>query len=267
MIVLNSFSPYSLLPLNFSECDYLTKVVDFLKKDLNDDYSLQLIYPGAVVKIENLSKYNIAIHISNEVNYDDSFYNYFDYIFRFYLSEKCDYKRVFPINIGYNSGGFDNNLSFRNNLELNLRENDLFFYGNRVVRKLFYNHLKMYINKYDIIFSDMYRGGVSINEYRDKLANSKICLTPGGASPETFRYTEAFASGCIVVTDFFSDVWYMEGSPSIFVNNWADFTQDFIDDILFYIHLGDYKERALNYYETKLSPRANANYILNRLSS
>jgi len=267
MLILNSYNSYSLLPLNFSECGYLTNLVEVLKKELSDDYALQIIYPGAKIIKDSNTKYNFAIHISNEVNFDNSYYNHFDFIFRYYLSHKCDYKKVFPINIGYNSSGYENiNLDFDSSIKLSSREIDVFFYGNRFVRKSFYKKIKDYINIYDINFSDSYRSGLNILDYRRKLSNSKICLAPGGASPETFRYTEAFASGCIVINDYHSDVWYMKDSPSIYLKDWHYFSKDHIEDILNYVHIGDYHERALNYYDLKLSPRANAYYLLSKLT-
>lgn len=268
MKILNRYNKYSLLPLNFSECGYLTHLIQFLDKELTDDYSLQIIYPGAKLFFDNISKYNIAIHISNEVNFNNEFYDYFDFVFRFYLEKKCDYKKIFPINIGYNSNGYENiNLKFNNSIDLIKRNTDVFFYGNRNVRKHFFNKLKYFTHTYDINFSNSYRGGLSLLSYREKLSNTKICLTPGGASPETFRYTEAFASGCIVFTDFYSDVWYMKNSPSIYINNWNDFSNEYIKDILDHAHIGDYKERGIDYYNSYLSPKANAYYILKILSN
>ena len=268
MEVLNKFNEYSLLPLNYCECSYLTSIIDILKNQLSDNYSIQIIHPNANIIKNSSRKYNIAIHISNEEFFDNSHYDYFDFIFRFYLSDKCDYKKIFPINIGYNSSGYKNiKLGFNADIEYDRREIDTFFYGNKVVRKDFFKSVQKFSTEFDIKFTNRFKDGLGIVDFREKLAHSKICLAPGGVSPETFRYTEAFASGCIVITDFFSDVWYMKDSPSIFINNWKNFSQEHIQDILCFIHLGEYRERALQYYETKLSPKANAYYILNVLTN
>lgn len=268
MIILNRFNSSSILPLNFSECSYLTELFNFLAIELSDDYGFHVLYPGAPFNFNRKTKYNVAIHISNEVNYDNKDYHLFDYVFRFYLSSRCDYIKVFPINIGYNSSGFKNiGVPFFPESNLIDRQNDAFFFGNKTVRMSFYKSMLNLKNNYDISFTNSYRSGLELIDFRKKLGSSKICFAPGGVSPESFRYTEAFASGCIVITDFYSDVWYMKGSPSIHINDWKLFSENHISDILDYLHLGDYKERALCYYNTMLSAKANSDYIIRILST
>lgn len=252
---------------NFSEYDYLKKIVEYLNLNLDDNYHLYIIHDkfnSKIINEKNVVK--IAIHIGNEVKFSNKNYDKFDYIFRFYLEHKCDYKKIFPISIGYNSSGKDNNIIFRNNIKLTNRKCDVFFMGNKNVRKSFYNSVKKYIDIYDLRFTDGFRKGLSINEYLDQLNNSKICLVPSGSSPETYRYTEAFASGCIVITTSKVDSWFYENSPAIFIKKWSDFNENLVKSILS-SNLDIKYNNNLKYYNDKLSPEANAQYILNVLKN
>lgn len=62
----------------------------------------------------------------------------------------------------------------------------------------------------------------SLNEYSDLLGDSKIALVPRGTSPETFRFFEAAACGCILISDWVPDDWYFRGCPAFFIYKWAE---------------------------------------------
>lgn len=263
MIYQNENTNGDFLDPNFSEYDYLKKIVDILSDNLDDNYHLYIIhdnFKGNIIIDKNII--NIAIHIGNEVRYSNKNYEKFNYIFRFYLEHKCDYKKIFPISIGYNSSGKNTNFQFKNNIELKNRESDVFFIGNKKVRKSFYNAIKKYISIYDIRFTDGFRQGMKINDYIEQLNNTKICLVPAGSSPETYRYTEAFASGCIVITTIKCESWFYENSPAIFIRKWSDFNEELVNKIL-NSDLKTLYDLNLKYYYEKLSPEANANYIIN----
>jgi hypothetical protein len=256
------------LPSHFSELSYTQLITEELLKKFDDNYSLYFLHPDLHVsdglgfdeKIKNDTNYKIAIHTTNEVRYSPKYYEFFDIIFRFYLQENCDYKKIFPINIGFNSSGEFNIVPNKGN-KLSERINDVFFMGNPHVRGEFYNSMNKLSTKYDITFTNGFRTGLPIRDYYNKLSNSKICLCPNGVSLETFRYNEAFGSGCIVITKNKVNSWFYENSPAIFVNSWSEVTEEFINNILS-SNVDEKYEQNLDYYEKYLSPNANAEYII-----
>jgi hypothetical protein len=256
------------LPSHYCELAYIQVIQELLLNEFDDNYSLYIIHPDLDVteginfgeKIKNDKNYKIAIHTSNEVFYSPKYYEFFDIVFRFYLQENCDYKKIFPISIGFNSSGEYNVVPNKGN-KLSERTNDVFFMGNPSVRYEFFMSINNLSSKYDITFTNGFRTGLPIRDYYNKLSNSKICLCPNGVSPETFRYNEALGSGCIVITKDKVNSWFYENSTAIFVNNWSDVTEEFINNILS-SNIDEKYEENLNYYEKCLSPKANAEYII-----
>lgn len=256
------------LPKHYCEISYLQLIEEELLKKFDDNYSLYFVYPDLNIienvdffeKIKNDKNYKIAIHAGNERLYDPKYYDSFNIIFRFYLSEKCDFNKIFPLNIGFNSSGEHGIFPDKGN-KLSERTNDVFFMGNKLVRMEFYDSINKLSDKYDISFTNGFRTGLSVQSYWDRLSNSKICLVPNGVSPETFRYSESFASGCIVITKDKINTWFYENSPAIFVNSWSEVTEEFIEKILSSDIDEKYKQN-LDYYEKYLSPKTNAEYII-----
>jgi hypothetical protein len=113
-------------------------------------------------------------------------------------------------------------------------------------------------------FTSGFREGINIIEYTNLLSNSKISLVPKGVSPETFRFSESFAAGCIVITTEKINVWYYENCPAIFINDWSELNQNLIDNIQ---NPDLIRIKGIEYYEKYLSAKANANYILNKIKS
>jgi hypothetical protein len=105
-------------------------------------------------------------------------------------------------------------------------------------------------------------------EYLKTLSDTKICLVPKGVSYETFRYTEAFASGCIVITTVkpsHVNTWFYENSPAIFIDSWSELTDDFITKILSSDINKKYNEN-IEYYNNYLSPESNSRFIINKIN-
>jgi hypothetical protein len=252
------------LPQHYCEVDYITKILKILEEKLPENFDFYIYnndYIPNIIKNDNIK---IAIHVGNEVGWDISNYDKVDLIFRFYQSENCDFQKIFPINIGYNSSG-NNEVSFLTEKDLPKRNIDVFFKGQKNHRENFFNNLRL--NKYNqnIIQTDGFRQGDSIQTYVETLSNTKICLVPKGLSRETFRYTEAFASGCIVITTEKLSVWFYEKSPAYFVKNWSVVDDEFIENILNQ-DLKIEKEKSLQYYKEYLSPEATTNYIIKILN-
>jgi hypothetical protein len=256
------------LPEHYCELSYVQLIQEQLLKEFDDNYSLYFIHPDLDViegvdfgeKIKNDTNYKIAFHTGNEVAYSPQYYDFFDIIFRVYLQENCDYEKIFPINLGFNSSGQYGIYPNKGN-KLSERTNDVFFMGNKSVRFEFYEAINNLSDKYDITFTDGFRTGLPIKDYYDKLSNSKICLAPNGYSPETFRYNEALGSGCIVITKERVNSWFYENSTAIFIDDWSEVTEEFINNILLSDIDKKYEEN-LDYYKKCLSPEANAEYII-----
>jgi hypothetical protein len=256
------------LPEHYCELSYVQLIEEQLLKEFDDNYSLYFIHPDLDViegvdfgeKIKNDTNYKIAFHTSNEVGYTPQYYDFFNIIFRVYLQENCDYEKIFPINLGFNSSGQYGIYPNKGN-KLSERTNDVFFMGNKSVRFEFYEAINNLSDKYDITFTNGFRTGLPVKDYYDKLSNSKICLVPNGYSPETFRYNEALGSGCIVITKERVNSWFYENSTAIFIDDWSEVTEEFINNILLSDIDKKYKEN-LDYYKKCLSPEANAEYII-----
>lgn len=256
----------NILPNHYCECDYLTKILDTLKLSLSDNYNV-------IVKTndyyENLTPppifKNILIHVGNEVPYDNKDYDKFDLVFRFYHSNKCDNKKVFNINIGYNSSGY-NQINFKSNKPLNDRKYNISFngqIGNRFDLKMATD--KLTIRNTNINFTNGFRQGLGFNDYLDILGETKICLVPRGVSNETFRFNEALASGCIVITTEMDHPFYKD-APIVKIPNWYYLTDDLIKKTLSE-DLIEYKNKNLKYYDEKLSPKATSDYILDVINN
>jgi len=254
------------------EIDYFRNITKILKDELDDSFYFYEYNQGLYEYLpENVKKIKqnqtdikkIALHCGNEFaesGFDNKLYEYFDLVFRFYQSENCDNKKIFEINIGYNSSG-DNKIIFDNTKSMDSRENDVFFSGKIGGRNNFQQITKLKNPKYKINITPSFRGGYNINEYVNILSNSKICLAPNGVSPQTFRYSEAFASGCIVITNVKFNTWYGKHSPAYVVNDWSEVTEEYIQEIL-NSDLEEERKKSIEYYEKYLSPHANAEYIL-----
>ena len=259
------------IPEFYSEVAYIKIIGERLKEVLCDDYSLYIIhydlaheeYSNFLAKVKSDKKYKIAIHIGNEHAYNSRLYDYFDLVFRFYHHESCDYIKVFPINIGFNSSGKNDVYPIRGP-KLSERKTNVFFSGREQHRQAEKQILEKLSNKYDIQFTKSFRTGLSIEEYYKKLADTKICLVPTGLSSETFRYTEAHGSGCIVITKDRPKVWFYHDTPAIFVDDWSQVTDEFIKAIL-KTNIDKWYVKNLHYYDKYLSPEATALYIYNTI--
>jgi hypothetical protein len=260
-------------PPHYSEVSYIGFIIEYLEKKLDNSYSLYLIHPdlqyvgGKELEEEIVkdSNFKIAIHLSNEVGFDSSYYDKLDIIFRFYLSKNCDLKKVYPINIGYNSSGKES-IKPKSEKKILERNFDVTFIGNKNVRYDFTESISKISENYNIHFTDGFRQGLPIEEYYDMLSETKICLVPSGISPETFRYSESFGSGCVVITDNLDEAWYHQNSPAIVISDWSEVTKEFLDNIL-NSDLENLQTKGLDYYNNHLSPESNAEYILNVLKT
>jgi hypothetical protein len=141
------------LPNHYCQIDYLNKLFRCLEKKLPKNLDFYIFNPDFSPKILENNNIKIAIHIGNEVGFDTTNYDKVDLIFRFYQSEKCDYKKIFPINTGYNSSG-NNEVLFVSEKNIDERTIDVFFKGQKTHRDYFFNSLKLNKYNYNCVGSD-----------------------------------------------------------------------------------------------------------------
>ncbi|MFZ9740344.1 MAG: hypothetical protein ACO3CQ_00410 [Candidatus Nanopelagicaceae bacterium] len=265
------------LPSHYCEISHTRFIAEYLKNEFDDNYHLFFIHPdldlNANLMEEFLFKLNevnsknikkIAIHVGNEEYYDDKFYKNFDMIFRNYHYNRSDNSKVFNFSLGYNSSG-NSVIEFDNSKKISERTIDVFFSGQIGHRESFYHYVTNNLRgNYQINFNGRFRGGIDIDDYIKTLSNTKICLVPNGLSKETFRYAEAFASGCVVITTENINVWYYENSPAYFVNNWNQVTDEYIQNIL-QSNLDIKQTEGIRYYKKYLSPESSAKYIISKI--
>ena len=70
--------------------------------------------------------FKILLHIDNEVFFEDGLYDEFDIVFRFYLHDRCDLIKVFPLPLGINCSGLVEK-PVVNNLPFEKRGTNVFF--------------------------------------------------------------------------------------------------------------------------------------------
>ena len=106
---------------------------------------------------------------------------------------------------------------------------------------------------------------MSPDDYMKEMANSKICLAPRGTSLETFRHYEAASVGCVVVSDRLPHTWFYRNIPFVFVKDWRR-----VDQILDRLlqdssNLKRLHEETLKWWNSRLSPAALAEFVINVL--
>jgi hypothetical protein len=106
--------------------------------------------------------------------------------------------------------------------------------------------------------------GLSRKEYAECLANSKIALCPYGTNRETFRFSEAMKYGAVVASCELPHHWFYDNSPHIKLNNWFE-----LDKIMKVLNdktlLNDFHKSHLNWWDTVLSEKAMAKFIVTKV--
>ena len=108
--------------------------------------------------------------------------------------------------------------------------------------------------------------GADINNYCQKLMDTKICLVPRGTSLETYRFFEAIRYGCVVVTEALPSRWFYNDSPAIKVTDWSELVE-ILDQLVDNPELMKKKhQESLDWWKTKCSEAAVADYIVRKLN-
>lgn len=101
--------------------------------------------------------------------------------------------------------------------------------------------------------------------YIEALENCKISICPRGANPETYRFFESCATGCVVLSEPLPDAWFYHESPAIVIRDWKRLPA-ILDSLL-----GDsdrlqtLSRRTRAFWEKQLSEKAVANRIISFL--
>ena len=74
-----------------------------------------------------------------------------------------------------------------------------------------------------VLWNSEFGRGLPRSDYSRIMSQTKIALCPEGqTSDESFRYFEALAAGCVVLTTPKPDVWFYQGAPHIETTSWSD---------------------------------------------
>jgi len=257
------------------ETKYLNRIVDILIDKLTGDYSI-VITPN--LRIVPETKYpKIVILTGDELgNFGMNPYPNQNVVAVFRIFNRIgrfDDKRIFPIPIGYNwtmhSDRTKKMVRMYPEKKISERKYDIFYSGQpcNYDRAVLVDRLNKFSNKFTILnqTNSSFRTGIPIDDYYKILGDTKIALAPDGTSVDTFRFVEAFGSGCIVISTRKDDLWYYKDCPVFLINSWFDLTEDLISYILS-LNVDDIYERNLKYYKEKLSEESVASYMIEKIN-
>lgn len=174
-------------------------------------------------------------------------------------------------------------------LELDQRENDLFFAGSmqhvkgkgmtikrpkELARRRMENALDALAAKRpEIKIKKTVTGSFkeSINtsntSYLENMMNTKICPAPRGANLETFRFYEAIRSGCIPIGEAFPKAWYYEGAPIIRLKDWSEIDTVIPELLQDKTRMQELQQKVLAWWNDKCSEKATADFIAQKILS
>jgi hypothetical protein len=139
------------------------------------------------------------------------------------------------------------------------------FYSGQVLecRKELVNRLSVLSGSFNVYSQSnpAFRQGLDIDDYYRIMGESKICVVPDGASVDTFRFTEAIRSGCLVITTNKPDLWYYKDATVVFLEDWSLLSEKGIRGLLSE-NLDEHQPEIFEYYNRCLSERAVAEYII-----
>lgn len=264
---------YEIEKEKWCEVRYLDTIISYLNKKITN-YSI-IVTPNQHTLPNTKFAKIIVILTGDELGFFSS-QNYNNpnivKIFRFFNRiGRYDEKFIFPIPPGYNwtmhNDYSKQMIKMYPEKKLSERKYDISFLGQPLWCRIeLFDILNQLSGKYNVLssVSPSFRTGVHIDDYYKIMGDTKIALAPDGTSVDTFRYVEAFGSGCVVITTKKDDIWYYRNSPTFFINSWSELNENLIENILS-MDLDELYDKNLRYYKEILSEEAVANYIIKNL--
>jgi hypothetical protein len=124
------------------------------------------------------------------------------------------------------------------------------------------------IPKSRILFNKSFRSGFDEKDYAAFLADSKICLCPKGFhTSETIRHFEAMRLGCVIISEPLPDSPFYKHSPIIELPSWQNLRQNIERLLSNPEQLGEASRATLNWWHTRISPKAVAENVEQYLHS
>lgn len=117
-----------------------------------------------------------------------------------------------------------------------------------------------------IYFYEGWNRGIGAEKYSEVMSQTKIALVPwGSGSLDTFRFYEAMSCGCVVLCIRQNNYEFMRGSPHVQIPNWNPVVvEKYIKKIL-QANLQDMSDRSRAFWESNLSPKAAADFIVKKV--
>lgn len=172
-------------------------------------------------------------------------------------------------------------------LELDQRENDLFFAGSMqhingkklaikrpkiLARQRMQDALDILASKWPEMkikrnVTGSFKESIKTDNclYLENMMNTKICPVPRGANLETFRFYEAIRSGCIPIGEAFPRAWYYEDAPIIRLKDWSE-VETIVPELLKdKAMMQDLQQKVLAWWKEKCSEKATADFIAQKI--
>ena len=246
-----------LIGQNFCEWDYFNVIIDLL------DVANQRLRYVVTENLDSLPTYgrDVVVFVTSDESYKIPKYcNLVRAVFKNYVTKQVD--NLYAIPLGYTTG-FKGDSS----MPVSVRPHDVWFSGQKTRDRIDLNRVINTLRcKATSRLTDRFRTGFTIDEYSQYLATTKIAPVPEGRiGPESFRYFEAAAAGCVIITKAkpSNDVYY--GSPAIVIKSWNDLVPVVNELLACPSKMADLQKAVIDHYETNWSPSAVAKYVLARL--
>ncbi len=101
--------------------------------------------------------------------------------------------------------------------------------------------------------------------YSERLMQAKIALCPRGNFDETFRLCEAAKLACVAITEPLPSRWYNADAPAVQLERWSSLPAVLEELLSDPAGLARRSERMREWWRDRLSERAVARYIVERL--
>jgi len=259
------------------ESTHINQIYSYLNKEFNDDWGLYVRrHNQPVFNLE--TEYGICIilsaeghsYIPPEIKFIDTFMNYLpkeNSTFPYFLYPDSFIKipRLFELQLG-TTKWFTSNHS----TPINNRKYDFSFIGqyDPYTRSDFYQCMINLKGNGFVHFYEGWNKGLGPEKYSEIMSQTKIALVPcGSASLDTFRFYEAMSCGCIVLSINQNNYEFMKNSPHIHVENWNPYIiQQYIEN-LSKDQLETLSVKSREFWETNLSPKGAAKFILSKVKN